>query len=246
MDAIIGSSGLVGSYLKNILKADCYTSANLHNIEGLCYDTLWIAAPSAVKWQANKEPDRDLSVIKNMHSILERAKCQRVVHFSTIDVYGSAQLSLSSGPREHEEPQPDCAYGANRMWLEKAWSAERVQIVRLPGLFGSGLKKNIIFDLLNKRNYENICLESVFQWFSLDELGAVLDRVSISGDAIINVATEPLRTRDLVSALFPQDIDKCTGKNVVSYNMESKYGYFFSRDRVMEQLKEFVAKSSSL
>jgi len=132
------------------------------------------------------------------------------------------------------------------MWLEQAWSTECVQVIRLPGLFGSGLKKNIIFDLLNKRNYENICLESFFQWFSLDELGAVVDRANISGDAVINVATEPLGTRDLVSALFPQDVYKCSGKNAVSYNMESKYGYFFSRDRVMEQLKEFVTKNSSL
>lgn len=244
MDAIIGASGLVGSLLCNLLSADKYTSANISSIAGKSYDTLWVAAPSAVKWKANAEPDADVASIRQLHTHVQSASIRRVVHFSTVDVYGSDQLRL--GPTESDTPVPDCAYGANRFWLENSWAAEQVAIIRLPGLFGTGLKKNVIYDLLNKNNYTSISLGSAYQWYDLSDIGALIKAIPSNSKTVINVSVEPVLTKDIVHAYFSDATDKCLGTASILYDMRSINGYRFSKDQVLEQLGRYISTYSDM
>jgi len=238
MDCIIGASGLVGSLLREIIEGKCYTSQNIRDISGEVFDTIWIAAPSAVKWHANANPDSDMDSIRRLLSAVSTAQTRRIVHFSTVDVYGAEQLA--SCPQESDYPVPDCAYGKHRLFLEENWEAEVVQIVRLPGLFGPGLKKNIIFDLLQKRNYSGVSLLSSYQWYDLGDLSNLVSELNTEKNDILNVSVEPLLTHSIVQDIFPDVIDKCTGTGVVKYDMRSKYGYRFSKEEVIERIRKYT------
>lgn len=238
MDGIIGSSGLVGSLLRDIVEAKCYTSSNIQTIAGEEFDTIWVAAPSAVKWQANANPAADMDSISRLLDAIGAARARRVVHFSTVDVYGAAQLA--TGPHESDRPVSDCAYGKHRHILEESWKADVVQIVRLPGLFGRGLKKNIIFDLLQKRNYDSISLMSSYQWYDLSDLPSLISDINDEKNNIINVSVEPVITRDIVSEIFPEVLEKCMGASAVRYDMRSKNGYRFSREEVIERVRRYA------
>lgn len=244
MDAIIGASGLVGSLLREIIPAHCYNSSNIGEIAGMRFDTIWVAAPSAVKWKANADPDTDMGSISYLLDLVGTADARRIVHFSTVDVYGGQQLA--SGPTEDDHPQSDCPYGSHRLFLEKSWEADVVQAIRLPGLFGKGLKKNIIFDLLEGRNYENISLASSYQWYDLGDLSNLISEINSEQHTIINVATEPVQTADIVCKIFPDVVERCTGTSTVKYDMRSRHGYRFSKDQVIERIRRYAESYRSL
>lgn len=244
MDAIIGASGLIGQHLCSIINADHFGSANITELADKKYNTIWVAAPSAVKWKANAEPEEDFRNIQILHSRIQTASARRIVHFSTVDVYAAAQLS--GGPSESDGAEPDCAYGRNRLWLEKSWNADTVQVVRLPGLFGTGLKKNIIFDLMNLRNYENISLNSTYQWYDLGDIPALISDINLEKSMIINVSVEPTPTLVLVKEIFPDVLQECVGTSRVVYDMRSKDGYRFSKEKVIWQIKRYASQHSSM
>lgn len=235
----MGASGFVGASLSKIINAKHFTSANISELPGICPETVWVAAPSAVKWKANAEPEADALSVRGLLSNVLAAKPLRIVHFSTIDVYGSSQFLHA--PDEDTRPIPDCPYGANRLWLEDSWEADCVQIVRLPGLFGDGLKKNIIFDLVNNRNHGAVSLGSCFQWYDMSDLADLLSEINSFGNGTYNVSVEPLETDLLVQSVFPDMKELCTGTGRAAYDMRSKNGYRFSKDTVIEQIKRYVA-----
>ncbi len=88
--ALIGYTGFVGS---NLLRArsfdDLYNSSNIGNIVGKHYDLLVCAGVPAVKWKANKEPDRDREQIAALIDPLSKVTADRFILISTIDVYSN-------------------------------------------------------------------------------------------------------------------------------------------------------------
>ncbi|WP_321004356.1 NAD(P)-dependent oxidoreductase [Eisenbergiella porci] len=75
-------------------------------------------------------------------------KPQKLVLISTIDVFKSPLAVYEDSAIDMDGLQP---YGYNRRVLEN-WVRENYPealIVRLPGLFGEGIKKNFIYDIIN-------------------------------------------------------------------------------------------------
>ena len=71
---------------------------------------------------------------------------------------------------------PNIPMVGNRLRFESFLRAhcEDTKVVRLPGLFGVGLKKNLIFDAINNKDLSGFHPESTFQWFDMTELGRVV------------------------------------------------------------------------
>lgn len=149
MKSLIGYTGFVGNYIKNQSNFDfLYNSSNINEIYGKNFDILVIAAPSAVKWKANQEPKKDLEMINGLINSLKKVKAKQVVQISTIDIYKNPINVNENTPIETNGLHP---YGKNRFYLEEfiRKQFETHLIVRLPALFGEGLKKNFIYDLTN-------------------------------------------------------------------------------------------------
>ncbi len=99
-------------------------------------------------FEANKFPDRDRGQIHCLIERLASLKARRFILISSIAVLAN----FANGDDETTTAfQEDLAYGRHRRELEAFTETHFRQglIVRLPALFGQGLRKNFIFDLLN-------------------------------------------------------------------------------------------------
>ncbi|MDR8524423.1 Rossmann-fold NAD(P)-binding domain-containing protein [Shewanella fidelis] len=243
---LVGYTGFVGSNLKDQINFDyLVNSKNINKVAGTCVDLLVIAAGDARKWFANQNPDIDLIHIQNLYRDVSQIEAKKVILFSTVDVYSSkdgvyeGEFNISSEP-----------YGKHRKLFEEMICSHfaDVTIIRLPGLFGSGLKKNIIFDILNKRDISGFNPNSHFQWFFLKDLKRVIDFCSKHSLTELNVTAAPISVADLCIALHLDTESVCEDANLVYYNVCSKYAsefggvkdYLYSKEETLELIVNYA------
>jgi nucleoside-diphosphate-sugar epimerase len=246
---IIGHRGFVGSNLsRHIPDATGVGRTEIGSLTGSTFRNIFCAAPQAKKWWANQNPDQDRQEVENLLHACQRIGCtDNFILFSTVDVYDPPTVKT-----ELDIPSLDThPYGLNRIYLEQRileHFGSKVRILRLPALVGRGLKKNIVYDLLNHNNIEQINANSSFQWFNLDFLGNVMKIVDqIDFPHILNVVSEPLPTADLVRTWFPEYIDSLNwnlasvGYDLRTIHGDFEYPYLFSKEEVLERhLKPFI------
>lgn len=148
-DALIGYTGFVGATLRGQHSFDgLFNSRNIAQVEGQSFNTVVCAAAPGSMFEANKKPEQDQAKIEVLTEQLSRLKAQRFVLVSSIAVLADFAGGDDEGTTKFQE---DLAYGRHRRILEKFCEQhfENCLIVRLPALFGHGLRKNFIFDLMN-------------------------------------------------------------------------------------------------
>lgn len=146
---LIGYSGFVGSnLLRQRTFQDLFNSRNIDEIRGRHFDVLVCAGAPATMWAANRDPDADAKNLRALSSAVRETKTERLVLISSVAVFDRCDFGYTEDDAGFETEK---AYGRNRRELEMALSesAAHVHIIRLPALFGPGLKKNFIFDILN-------------------------------------------------------------------------------------------------
>ena len=149
IDAIIGHTGFVGGTLVQQHRFSAhFNTSNISDIGGREFDTLVCAAAPGSMFAANREPQRDREQINALLESLKEVRARRFVLISSIAV-----LADFAGKDDERSKafQEELAYGRHRRALE-AFAEDTFEdtlVVRLPALFGRGLRKNFIFDLLN-------------------------------------------------------------------------------------------------
>jgi len=248
MDALIGSTGFVGQALAAQRAFDAgYHSTDIDQIEGRRFGRVVCAGVSAVKWWANANAAADQDGIDKLTRHLERVEADRFVLISTVDVYG-APVGVDE---DDAVPAPGLhPYGLHRARLEE-WVQRRFpvhHVIRLPALFGSGLKKNALFDLLHDNRLDYVDPASRFQWYPLDRLADDIDRVQAAGLPLVNLVTEPVAMDDVRRRFFP---DRTLGGQSapVAYDVRTRHGatfgggpsYALGVETVLEAMGRFVA-----
>ncbi len=251
--ALIGYTGFVGSNLAAQYNFnDLYNSSNIQDIEGKGYDLIVSAGARAEKWRINQEPEKDLAEIQSLIDHLKTVKAKQFVLISTVDVYKTPVDVDEDTPIDTEGLH---AYGSNRYYLEQ-FVRENLDglIVRLPGLFGDGLKKNVIFDLLNDNNVDRIHHAGSFQYYNLDYIWKDIQMALENNLKLVNLATEPVRTDEIAKYCFDMDFtNEPEGVNAGSYDFRSKYaavfggrdGYLYSKQQELDDIKTFVTKAEN-
>lgn len=245
--ALIGHTGFVGSNLLNETRFDdAYNSSNIQEIEGRHYRLIVCAGAPGAKWKANRNPERDLESLDRLMKSLGCASADHVVLISTVDVYPVPVDVDEDSLIDEAEGSP---YGRHRLLLER-FVRDRFSstIVRLPGLFGAGLKKNVIYDFLNRNNLEAICPESVFQFYPLARLWDDIEIVRGSGLSLVNFATEPVSVRAVAEKAFGFEFENSRAPGPVRYDMRTKHAGVFGRhgsylcgaEDVLGSLRDYV------
>ena len=248
MNCLIGYTGFVGGNLAAQRRYDVLiNSKNFHDMEGQDYDRIVCAGVPAVKWKANKDPEGDIAHINELVEVLKTVSCGKFVLISTIDVYPvntNADEDFDCHAPDHH------AYGRHRLYFEEFCRNHfsDVMIVRLPGLFGKGIRKNVIFDLLHDNCLEMINPESCFQYYYLRYLSDDIDLAEKQGIPLINLFTEPIRTRTILERFFPAKEVGAAPSHLARYDLFPKYSrlrgktgrYLYSAEEVLAQMNEFI------
>lgn len=246
--ALIGHSGFVGGNLLRQSQFDAlYNSKNIEDIRGGDFALLVISGAPAVKWLANKEPDADLASIDRLWNSVAECAAERVVLISTVDVYPRPVEVTESTPVDRDACH---AYGKHRLLLEDRVRDRfaNAKVMRLPGLFGHGLKKNVIFDYLHDNETHKIDTRHVFQFYSLDHVYADVERLLASDVDVLNVSTEPVDTASVARICLGRDVVNEVADQPIRYDMRSDYaerfggrdGYIYSQAQVLEDLSKYV------
>lgn len=187
MDAIIGHTGFVGGHLTRQHGFEArFNTSNIGDALGRRFSTVVCAAAPGSMFEANRSPDRDMERIEHLIQSLSRIKAEHFVLISTIAVLEDPADQVDELTDRFESSK---AYGRNRRYLESFCSDhfKSCRVLRLPALFGRGLRKNFVFDLLHPA--PSMLTRTLYERV-LDSLPSELSRV-LAGvyewDATLNV-----------------------------------------------------------
>ncbi|WP_211472360.1 NAD(P)-dependent oxidoreductase [Collimonas humicola] len=227
-NALIGYSGFVGStLLKQESFEFLFRSTDISNIEGGVFDTVICAGAPAQKWIANRDPEADRKNIEALIRHLKTIRCSTFILISTVDVFKNPIGVDEDTPVDEAGLH---AYGLHRRLLEKFVGSHFVNylIVRLPGLVGPGLRKNVIYDFLNSNNLEAIDSRSVFQFYPMVNLWYDIQIALDAGVRLVHLAAAPISVADLSKQGFGQVFDHTLASTPAAYDMKSRHAHLYS------------------
>ncbi len=240
MVGIVGYTGFVGLNLQQFYYFDeFYNSKNFIEASNKHFDTLFFCGIPAVKWYANKNPVEDAETIEKIKKILNTITCDKFILISTIDVYEKTNNETEILNEDYQcDYLNNHTYGKNRFLFEKYVMDKfnDYHIIRLPALFGKGLKKNIIYDLINNNQINNISINSFFQWYNLDRLKKDIDIIIKNNIKICNLVTEPIETIKIINLFdkiyntnYSFQIDYLNNNSgTIKYDVFTKYNEIFN------------------
>ena len=224
--ALIGYTGFVGGTLLRQRPFDaCFNSSNIEQIRGRSFDLIVCAGAPAEKWKANKEPERDLDNIERLTRALLSADAQKVVLISTVDVF------LNPVDVDEDSPTPMTAlhaYGRNRRRLEQIIAGRfDAHIIRLPGLYGHGLKKNVIYDFLHDNDVRKIDSRGVFQFYDVSRLWGDIETTMENELPLVHLPPEPVSVADVARAAFDIEFTNEVAPTPARYDVHTKHAALF-------------------
>lgn len=248
--ALIGYTGFVGGNIASQHKFDdYYNRSNIAEIEGKEYDLVASAANAAEMWRINQEPEKDLAEINDYISHIGKATIGKLVLISTVGVYKDPNGVNEDTPIDTDGLLP---YGANRYYLEQYCRDHfDTTVIRLSGLFGNGLKKNVIYDLLHDNNVDRIHKDGVYQYYNLDNIWKDIQVALDNSLSLVNFAAPPVSTLEVAKECFGIDFTN-TPEDVkpAFWDMHSKYAkvygsqsnYLYTKEEELADIKKFVER----
>jgi hypothetical protein len=216
------------------------------------------AAGRADSHRINLNPAEDRAEIDAYVDLLSTVKTAKLVVISTVCVYPGGSSPTEATPLTGADLTP---YGVNRLRMERQLS-ERFDalVVRLPQLYGRGVKKGIVYDLLNKYRVEYIEPAGLFQHYDLGRLWSDIQVGLRAGLPALNVATPPLTSARVAAECFGIDIadrkpagDRAPLAQTYTRDMRTMYaglfggppGYLMDETATLNALREFVRAARS-
>ncbi len=232
---LVGYTGFVGSNLSD--KYDFTYRINTKNKEeayGKKPELLVYAGLRAEKFLANHDPKADLNNIEEAFEQIKKIEPKKLVLISTVDVY-----KIPVDVDEDTEIDTDglAAYGLNRYRLEQMVRSEYPDalIVRLPGLFGKGLKKNFIYDYIH-------VIPSMLKEDKYLELSLMSEKIKASYDRMDNGFYKCKLSDD--EGL--KDEFKKAGFSALNFTDSRGIFQFYNLDRLMSDILKALDKDIKL
>lgn len=224
-----------------------YRSTTIGDIDGGCFDTVVCAAAPAQKWIANREPAADRQNIDGLIAHLATVACKTFILISTVDVFGNPVGVDEDSPVDETGLH---AYGLHRRMLEKFVQSHFSNhlIVRLPGLVGPGLRKNVIFDFLNENNLQAIDSRGIFQFYPITNLWYDIQTALHAGLKLVHLTTEPISVAEVSGQGFGKSFEHPLAGNSASYDMRTRHAavfgvggnYQYSRRETIQAIRAYA------
>lgn len=251
--ALIGHTGFVGGQLLSQTRFDdCFRSTDIDRLRGHDFDLVVCCGVRAEKWKANADPAADWASIERLWNVLRETRVRELVLISTVDVFRRPVLVDEDTPVATSGLAP---YGLHRFRLEElARERFNTRIVRLPGLFGAGLKKNVIYDLIHDNATDKVHSDSVFQFYDLSRLWSDLTVIRDVDLSVAHLATPPVSVAEVAQQAFGRRFEnRPEGMSPAHYDFRTKHaalfggpaGYVYDATEHTRRLRAFVTAELS-
>lgn len=225
--ALIGHTGFVGSTLmRQRTFAAHFNSATIAQIRGQRFDTVICAGAPAQKWIANKDPQADRNNLETLMGHLSEVSCSTFVLISTVDVFADSRAKTEASDATDGEVE---AYGRNRYQLEVFAKNRfaRSLVIRLPGLVGPGLRKNVIYDFAHNNRLEFIDARGVFQFYPMVNLSSDIQTALERGLDLVHLTAEPIAVGDVAREGFGMTFTNVTANAPAVYDFQTNHAEVF-------------------
>jgi nucleoside-diphosphate-sugar epimerase len=246
--ALIGHTGFVGGTILRSHAFDaCFRSTDIDTIRGREFDLVVCCGAPAEKWRANRDPEADRAGLSWLTTALAEVTARRLVLISTVDVYPVPHQVDELTAIDPEAGQP---YGRHRFALEEFCRGRfDTTVLRLPGLYGRGLKKNALFDLLHDRPVDAVPGNARFQFYDVERIWSDVNLILDSSIALANITAEPVMMAEVAAQVFERELPLAWSDNAPSYDVHSVHadlvggrdGYWFDASAVIDGIRAFVA-----
>jgi hypothetical protein len=263
-NCIIGYSGFVGNNIikNNLIFDEFYNSSNINDINDN-YNIIVFTGLSGNVGYVNNNYQEDYDNIFFFIDKLKNIKCNKFILISTINVYENLDSKMNENDILQITNKQDY-YGKHRLIFEKFIMNNYIDyhILRLPSIYGSGLKKGVLFDLINENYLENICINDELQFYDLEDINKEIKYVCDNNIKILNLVSEPIKISDLIINIFTDykiinDLTleyknkRINLKNRIpkKLNIYSKYfqnNYIYNNSLSMEKIKLFINNLNKL
>jgi len=249
-NALLGYTGFVGSnLLRHAPFEGRFNSKDVEGIAGQTYDLVVVAGAPAEKWKANRNPEADGKAIGRLTAALEQVNAAQVVLISTVDVYPEPVDVDEGAEIDSERATP---FGRHRFGLEVFLAARfNTLVLRLPVIYGPGLKKNVLFDLLQEHNLEVVHADSAFQFYGLDRLWADVQAALAARLRVVNLVSEPVPVREVAKEAYGMDFENRPKEaNPAKYDVRSRFAkelggkgdYLLDKAQALAGIADFVRR----
>ncbi|MCK0512769.1 pyridine nucleotide transhydrogenase [Aromatoleum buckelii] len=240
-NALIGFSGFVGSTLLKQTRFNAlFRSTNIHEIDNREFDLVVCAGAPAQKWIANRNPGDDRQKIDRLVEHLKTIRCRTFILISTVDVFKTPIGVDEATPVDEAGLHP---YGFHRRLLEK-FVQDKISdhlIVRLPGLVGPGLRKNVIFDFHNSNNVHAIESRGIFQFYPMVNFWYDIQTAVQEKLRLVHLTAEPISVADVSLRGFGRPFTQVIANEHPHYDMQTRYAeYFGSQGRHQYSARETI------
>jgi hypothetical protein len=141
--------------------------------------------------------------------------------------------------------------------LVEEWIRDRFEnacVLRLPGLFGPGLKKNVIYDMMHENGLEKVHPDGVFQYYDTRQLAVDMETAWNQHISLLNLSSVPIATHEIRDRFFPDKKLGGTGPAPAGYDMRSLHashwqknvdmttsGYLYQKEEVLAQVSDWLS-----
>ena len=158
--------------------------------------------------------------------------CGRCLMPVTTELDIPVKLLYASNDDDEDTPVDEAGlhpYGLHRRRLEKFVEDHFANhlIVRLPGLVGPGLRKNVIFDFLNDNNLHAIDSRGVFQFYPMVNLWYDIQIALQAGLKLVHLTAEPISVAEIAENCFGKTFHQALPNPPAVYDFQSNYATLF-------------------
>ncbi len=226
-DALIGYTGYVGTTLLRQRRFEgLFRSTNVDQVGRGEYDRVVCAGAPAQKWIANKDPQADAQKIDSLCAALRLVRCRTFVLISTVDVFKQPRGIDESSPLDETGLH---AYGLHRRRIERLVQEQFTShlIVRLPGLVGPGLRKNILYDLNNDNQVDAIDDQAEYQFYPMVNLAYDIDQALAAKLRLVHLTAPPLRAATVAEQGFGRKLQPLGARGSARYDLHTRHAEVF-------------------
>jgi len=227
---IIGQSGFVGNTIYNYFITNNYEvkyiNSKTKQLSNTHFDVIVNCAGNPKKYLAESNPEIDIH--KNISPFLRilklKLKTKHFIHISSIDACNPQESNYAKSKIVTE----NCA----KLYFPKT------TVLRLGGLIGPYLSKNVVYDIVNNKNLF-VTFNSTYNYISTQEVAKIVEQIitlNIWNKTINIAASKPIKVNKIIEEAKKRSISFTKTEGLIKEN--------YRKINILELNKFFKVKTS--